>query len=85
MEKNNNDEPLEFNTNDLYNIASRLKLFKEERIECKAILQKNPSRNIRERYNKAKEEYGRALNDFSYFVNNFIKWNATVEDDKGEN
>ena len=74
-QKNNNNEENILDVDELYEIASRLKEAKNNRISAKSILVKNPSSTINQRYINAKEEYGKALNDFDKFVNNYIKIN----------
>jgi len=74
-QKNNNNEENILDVDKLYNIASRLKEAQSNRISAKNILAKNPSSTINKRYIDAKEEYGKALNDFNNFVNNYIEIN----------
>ena len=74
-QKNNNNEENILDVDKLYDIASRLKEAKSNRISAKSILAKNPSSTINKRYIDAKEEYGKALNDFNNFVNNYIEIN----------
>ena len=71
---NNNEENI-LDVDELYKIASRLKEAKSNRISAKSILAKNPSSTINQRYINAKQEYGKALNDFNNFVNNYIEIN----------
>ncbi len=73
-QKNNNEENI-LDVDKLYEIASRLKESKNNRINAKSILAKNPSSTINQRYIDAKKEYGKALNDFNDFINNYIKIN----------
>lgn len=72
---NNNNEENILDVDELYKIASRLKKSKDERVSLKAILKKNPGPSIRDRYEKEKIEYLKALNDFDDFVNNYVKIN----------
>ena len=74
-QKNNNNEENILDVDELYKIASRLKEAKSNKVNSKSILAKNPSSTINQRYINAKKEYGKALNDFNIFVNNYIKVN----------
>ena len=59
--------------NELYDIACRLKNSYDERVATKAILAKNPSSAMHQRYAEAKGEYTKALNDFGAFVAEYVK------------
>ena len=61
--------------NELYDISKRLKESRDERVSTKAVISKNPSSSMRQRESNAKEEYVKALNDFDYFVKNYVKFN----------
>ena len=61
--------------NELYDISKRLKESWDERVSTKAVISKNPSSSMRQRESNAKEEYVKALNDFDYFVKNYVKFN----------
>ena len=63
----------------LYEISSRLKSLKDERINCKKLQVSVPSHSINERYTNVKEEYAKALNDFNYWLENFVKFNEKEE------
>lgn len=73
-EKNqtNNNEKDYLDVDELFTIASRLKKWKDEKNGTKRILEKNPSSIIRERYDNAKIEYNKALQDFHYFIEKYI-------------
>lgn len=60
--------------NKLYDIAKRLKESYDNEMSAKAIISKNPSSSMRQRESTAKEEYNKALNDFNYFVANYVKY-----------
>lgn len=74
-QKNNNNEENILDVDELYKITSRLKEAKSNKVNSKSILAKNPSSTINQRYINAKKEYEKALNDFNFFVNNYIKVN----------
>lgn len=58
--------------NELYDIARRLKNSYDERAATKAILAKNPSSAMHQRYEEAKGEYAKALHDFGEFVVKYV-------------
>ena len=64
----------------LYEVASRLKNLKDERINYKKLQVNVPSHSINERYSNIKEEYVKALNDFNYWLENFVKFKEKEED-----
>ena len=59
--------------NELYDIACRLKNSYDERVATKAVLAKNPSSAMHQRYAEAKGEYMKALYDFGEFVGKYVK------------
>lgn len=63
---------------ELYKIASRLKVYNDSSENYLKIQKNAPSHSIYERYVEMLEEYTKALNDFDYFVSNYVKF-------KGEN
>ena len=64
----------------LYEVASRLKNLKDERINYKRLQVNAPSHSINERYTNIKEEYVKALNDFNYWLENFVVFTEKEED-----
>ena len=72
MNQMNNNKEYFFDVNKLYDIASRLKNTDTERRGVKAVISKNPSRSMNERYDIATKEYQKALDDFGYFVDEYI-------------
>ena len=71
MEKNQKNN--EIDINELYSIVTNLKNYKMAVNSYGEILKKNPSHSIRESESLAKENYIKALNDFDFFVKNYIK------------
>lgn len=57
----------------MYDIACRLKNSYDERVATKAVLAKNPSSAMHQRYAEAKGEYMKALYDFGEFVGKYVK------------
>lgn len=64
----------------LYEVASRLKNLNDERINYKRLQVNAPSHSINERYTNIKEEYVKALNDFNYWLENFVVFTEKEED-----
>ena len=60
--------------NTLYEIAKRLKENLDERINTKKILAKNPSAAMYQREADAKERYQKALQDYNYWLENFVAY-----------
>ena len=58
----------------LYEIVSRLKVYKDSRESYKKLQVSAPSHSINERYASVKEEYIKALNDFDYWLENYVKY-----------
>ena len=58
--------------NALYDISKRLKESFDERVSVKKILAKNPSSGMYQREENAKQEYQKALQDFNYWLENFV-------------
>jgi hypothetical protein len=59
--------------NELYDIACRLKSSYDERVATKAVLAKNPSSAMHQRYEEAKGEHTKALYDFGEFIAKYVK------------
>ena len=72
MNQMNNNEENILDVEKLYELASRLKESRDERINLKAILKKNPGPSIRNRYDAEKIKYLNALNDFYFFAKNYV-------------
>lgn len=58
----------------LYDIASRLKVYKDARENYKKLQVNAPSHSVNERYNSVKEEFVKAYNDFTYWLDNYVKF-----------
>lgn len=63
----------------LYEISSRLKLYKDSRETYKKLQVSAPSHSINERYSEIKQEYVRALNDFDYWLKNYVVYKEKEE------
>ena len=63
----------------LYEVASRLKVYRDARENYKKLQMSTPSHSINERYSNVKEEYVKALNDFDYWLKNFVVFEEKEE------
>lgn len=69
----------EINVDKLFDIAYDMKSANDNRIAYKKLIANNPSHGARSEYEKFKEEYVKALNDFDYFVQNYVKYKEKEE------
>jgi len=75
-----NSELNELNVDELYSIASKLKVSKDAMESYEGLLKKNPSHSTRERYSEMLNEYNKALNDYKYFVEHFVIFDEKKEE-----
>ncbi|MBQ3415519.1 MAG: hypothetical protein IJH39_09300 [Clostridia bacterium] len=79
-----NNELNELNVDELYSIASHLKVAKDSMEGYEKMIEKNPSHSMRQNYVNAFNEYKKAFNDFNYFLENYIVFD-TPKDNKISN
>lgn len=63
----------------LFDIVAHMKSYNDNKISYEKLLENNPSHRARELYNECEEGYLRALNDFDYFVQNYVTYKEKEE------